>query len=62
MAKTKRQYSVTEYAAKINKTRAGVFYMINKKKLPLGVRATRIGRGYIITDHSDRYEKNKESQ
>lgn len=62
MAKTKRQYSVTEYAEKLHKTRAGIFYMINKKKLPLGVHARRVGRTYFITDNSDKYGENKESQ
>jgi hypothetical protein len=68
MVKQKREYSVTEYAQKLSEkrgkpiTRMGIFYMIKNKKLPLGVKARKVGQTYVITDNSDKYEIEKESQ
>ena len=42
-------YSLTQYAIMVGKTRQAIFAQIKDKRLPKGVKAKKIGNAIIIT-------------
>ncbi len=42
------QLSVTQYAAKVEKTRQAILWQIKNNKLPEGVKAVKVGNSWVI--------------
>lgn len=43
------EYSLTQYATLVGKTRQAIFYQIKNNVLPKGVKAKKIGNAIVIT-------------